>query len=221
MTRAATKGEKIHAAAVVHGAPATLALLFLFVSAGPSLAHHVMGGALPSTLWEGTLSGLAHPLIGIDHFAFMLAAALLVIRQQLAYLMLAAFVAASTAGVLLHLALVNLPAAEITIAVSVFIFGGGIVLRRSLNSTLLTALLVAAGVYHGYAFGESIVGAERSPLLAYLLGLAAIQYLVLVGALMLARYVGMPTERSVAYRGAGAVIALIGLVLFATQFAHL
>lgn len=135
--------------------------------------------------------------------------------------MLAAFVAASTAGVLLHLALVNLPAAEITIAVSVFIFGGGIVLRRSLNSTLLTALLVAAGVYHGYAFGESIVGAERSPLLAYLLGLAAIQYLVLVGALMLARYVGMPTERSVAYRGAGAVIALIGLVLFATQFAHL
>lgn len=60
MTRPATKGEKIHAAAVVRGAPATLVLLFLFMSAGPSLAHHVMGGALPSTLWEGTLSGLAH-----------------------------------------------------------------------------------------------------------------------------------------------------------------
>jgi urease accessory protein len=31
-----------------------------------------MGGDLPETHWLGLLSGLAHPVIGIDHLVFVL-----------------------------------------------------------------------------------------------------------------------------------------------------
>src|SRR5258708_8756452 len=41
----------------------------------PALAHHVMGGQVPVTFRDGLLSGLAHPIIGIDHFAAVVAAA--------------------------------------------------------------------------------------------------------------------------------------------------
>src|SRR5258708_9875864 len=39
----------------------------------PALAHHVMGGQVPVTFRDGLLSGLAHPIIGIDHFAAVVA----------------------------------------------------------------------------------------------------------------------------------------------------
>src|SRR6267378_3447944 len=34
-----------------------------------ALAHHVMGGKVPVTFMQGLLSGLGHPIIGLDHFA--------------------------------------------------------------------------------------------------------------------------------------------------------
>src|SRR5262245_38936435 len=42
-----------------------------------AFAHHFMGGQLPSTAWQGLLSGLGHPIIGIDHFAFTVAVGLM------------------------------------------------------------------------------------------------------------------------------------------------
>ena len=48
----------------------------LLVVASPASAHHPMGGKMPSTFFEGFLSGLAHPLIGVDHLAFIVAVGL-------------------------------------------------------------------------------------------------------------------------------------------------
>ena len=212
MTRIGNRGKRM-TMTIRRGACGAAALAWLIVPVEPALAHHVMDGNLPTVWWQGALSGLAHPIIGLDHLAFMLAAALLVIRQRMAPLMLAAFVLASTVGVFLHLALFNLPAVEPAIAVSVLIFGLGVAMARSIGAAVMTALLVAGGIYHGYAFGESIVGAERSPLAGYLIGLAVIQYLVMLGTLLLARYIGMPLALPMAYRGAGAAIALVGLTM--------
>src|SRR5262249_57307576 len=49
---------------------ATLMLAPYFAPA--ALAHHLMGGEVPSTVWQGLLSGLGHPIIGLDHFAFII-----------------------------------------------------------------------------------------------------------------------------------------------------
>ena len=39
----------------------------------PALAHHPFGGETPRTIAEGLLSGLGHPVIGLDHLAFTVA----------------------------------------------------------------------------------------------------------------------------------------------------
>src|SRR5262249_61127194 len=43
----------------------------------PASAHHLMGGKLPGNAWEGFLSGLGHPIIGPDHFAFVVGVGLI------------------------------------------------------------------------------------------------------------------------------------------------
>ena len=44
---------------------------WFFVSlASPALAHQPMGGVVPETLLHGLMSGVGHPIIGLDHFAF-------------------------------------------------------------------------------------------------------------------------------------------------------
>lgn len=49
----------------------------LLVVFAPVFAHHPMGGMTPQTFSQGLLSGLGHPIIGLDHFAFLVAAMLL------------------------------------------------------------------------------------------------------------------------------------------------
>ena len=39
-------------------------------------------------------------------------------------------------------------------------------------------LFAVAGLFHGYAYGEAIVGAETAPLAAYFLGFALIQFVL-------------------------------------------
>ena len=56
---------------------AGLFLLSIALSIDPALAHHVMGGHMPVTFADGLLSGLAHPIIGFDHFAAVVAVACL------------------------------------------------------------------------------------------------------------------------------------------------
>src|SRR5258707_10247416 len=79
----------------------------------PALAHHVMGGQVPVTFRDGLLSGLAHPIIGIDHFAAVVAVACLAAAPRAGSFLFVCFVVAMVAGVALHLCVTPPPAAEI------------------------------------------------------------------------------------------------------------
>ncbi|MGB5973114.1 MAG: HupE/UreJ family protein, partial [Nodosilinea sp.] len=89
------------------GAIAIVALLLVPL---PGLAHHPMGGRVPSTSLEGFWSGLAHPVIGIDHLAFVVAVGLLAAVSTWGIAIPAAFVLAAMVGTGLHLAAMTLPA---------------------------------------------------------------------------------------------------------------
>jgi urease accessory protein len=42
------------------------ALVVVCLLAEPAFAHHPMGGLTPATFADGLLSGLGHPVIGLD-----------------------------------------------------------------------------------------------------------------------------------------------------------
>lgn len=143
---------------------------------GGAAAHHPMGGEVPSTLWQGLLSGVAHPIIGLDHFAFVIGIGLLAGTAGLGLLMPMAFVAAMASGLGLSVAGHGIPGAEIYVALSVVLIGISIWRRGpGENRKLECAAFAAAGLFHGIALADAAIGAEPTPLAAYIAGLAITQ----------------------------------------------
>lgn len=196
------------------------AIAALSVSA-PAFAHHPMGGATPSNLLEGLLSGFGHPVLGLDHFAFIIAAGLLAAPRSRALLLPVAFVVGSFAGSLLHLQGVDLPGGEFLIAGSVILMGLLLATARRIDDGLFAGLLGLAGLLHGHALAEAIFGAEAAPLVAYLGGLAVTEYAiaaaVVVGWRLLASGMAAGLPRLSQFAGAG--VAAIGAVFLALNVA--
>jgi urease accessory protein len=194
----------------------SLALIAMSAGIAPASAHHVMGGATPATFAQGLLSGLGHPVIGLDHLTFVLAVGLAVGASGLNLLMPAIFVGASAVGVALHVHGVTLPAAEIGVAGSVLIAGAMLARGATFGSVVWTTLFLFAGLFHGYTFGESIFGAEATPLAAYLLGLIVIQTLLATATALIVRRQGTsriaPTPRLI-----GAAICGVGIAVLASH----
>ena len=84
--------------------------------ASPASAHHVMDGALPSTGWQGLLSGLAHPIIGIDHLAFIIGVGLMAHLAGRIALLPLLFVVGTVLGCFMHIQGYDLPWSELVIA---------------------------------------------------------------------------------------------------------
>jgi urease accessory protein len=200
-----------------HGARVA-ALALCTMLAPPAGAHHAIGGEIPSNGWEGFLSGLAHPILGLDHFAFVVAAGLIAALHRHGVLIPIAFAAASLIATGIHLLSWNLPAPELMISLSVLLFGV-LLIARQLRLPIVVVLAAASGIFHGYAYGESIVGAEMTPLWAYLLGLALVQLAVGLSTRWLVDTALRPTfsQGSVPLRLAGFAIGFVGLAYLATQ----
>jgi urease accessory protein len=190
--------------------------ILVLAAAEPAFAHHLMGGHMPVTFTQGLLSGLGHPVIGIDHFAAVVAVGCLAAAHRAGAALAIAFVIAMMAGVGLHLHGTTVPAAELLVALSVVALGAVLLRWPQLSISTALGLFVVVGLIHGYALGESIYGAERSPLVAYLIGLAVIQSAVALGAMGLARAV-MRKADALKLRFIGAGIAGIGLAVLAQQ----
>jgi urease accessory protein len=195
-----------------------LSSLLLLLSQ-PVWAHHVMGGMMPQTFLQGLLSGFGHPMIGLDHLAFIIGVGLLSLRFKQRHLLPLAFVAATLAGTGVHLLLINLPAVELCIAISVVIMGILLITDARLPLALTAALFALAGLFHGYAYGESIVGAETSPLLAYLLGFGLIQYAIAVATMRVVTMLSMSSRfrESFWLRTGGGAVAAVGAVFLLAQ----
>ncbi|MFS8822997.1 urease accessory protein [Thermostichus sp. MS-CIW-19] len=180
-----------------------------WLASGPAFAHHALGGRLPATGWEGFLSGLAHPVIGPDHLAFVVAIGLIAARQPWRYGIPLGFVLASLLGTGIHLAGWDpLGLTELVIASSVVLFGLLLAQSRQIPSWLLLLWGSLAGLFHGYAYAEAIIGAEPMPWLGYLLGLSLVQYGVALFALWAAETWGSRIPGLL--RWAGWAIAVVG-----------
>ena len=155
----------------------------------PAAAHHPMGGAMPQTLWQGFASGIGHPVIGLDHLAFLLAAGVLAaaLPRNQAFRAMVGFLAAGMLGLTLHMAGIGLGMTEALVAASVLLAGLALLIAKRVSAPALLAGFALAGLFHGHAFAEAVIGAEATPILAYLAGLAVVQGALMLGAMALAR----------------------------------
>lgn len=185
-----------------------------------AFAHHPGGGEAPQSLFAGLLSGLAHPVIGLDHLAFVVGVGLLAALTPHRLAAPLVFVAATVLGTLLHLMAVDLPAAEFVIALSVAGIGILALSGRSLGLAPVAALFAVAGLFHGYAYGEAVVGSRADAVLAYLVGFAAIQYAVAIAAGHVAVALlghSRPARENLGLRITGGVVAGAGAIILGEQ----
>ncbi|MGL5806521.1 MAG: HupE/UreJ family protein [Xenococcaceae cyanobacterium] len=199
-----------------------ISLLGLLWSSQQAIAHHPMGGNLPSNFIEGFASGLGHPVIGLDHFAFVIASGLIAAGQTKGMRIPIAFVLTAMLGTGIHLMQVNLPIPEMVIAGSVIAFGAILAIehnrqdRTQLSLAILVSLAAIAGIFHGYAYGESIVGAQTSPLIAYLIGFTSIQSSIALAGLAVGKAIFKQkgARFDLTMRFLGLAIGAIGVVFF-------
>ena len=194
-----------------------LAAAFLVTGIGSAAAHHPMGGAMPTTFMEGFLSGIGHPVIGIDHLAFIIAIGIAAAFVSGGLGIIAGFIAASSIGVLAHVIELNVPLVEVLVAASVIFAGAALAVGLTSARAGWLVLAIIAGLFHGYAFGEAVVGAERSVIGAYLIGLAIIQAVIAIVAMIASRSLFVPAgARPMALRATGGALAALGIFLLVT-----
>lgn len=147
------------------------AILLLATAPKAALAHHAMGSRTFGTLVEALLSGLAHPVIELPHLAAILLAGALAVRvgrpAWIGYFVAGSFI--GTAALTLDL---PLSPSEALVQATPLLLAGFFVLRAPKGRVSDALALLAVGVVHGMAFAEAIVGAEPTPIVAYLVGLA-------------------------------------------------
>lgn len=183
--------------------------LSLLIITPPAIAHHPTGKQIPNNFTEGFLSGLGHPVIGIDHLVFLIGIGLLAaIGSKLGVIIPMAFTIATAFGTGIHLQSVDLPVPELIISASVLLIGIFLAKANQNNLVLVAIVSAIAGIFHGYAYGESIVGAEPMALGAYLLGFCAIQLGISAAVFYIGRLVlNKPTVSSdLPFRFAGFTI---------------
>lgn len=153
----------------------SLSTVLLVTLATPALAHHPFGGTTPNNWVQGFLSGVGHPVIGPDHLIFTIIVGLLATRFKPRWVVPAVFLAAAAIGTGAHLMMVDLPAPEFFISLSVLLFGGLAAYGRRLSMGGVAVLTLLSGLFHGYAYGEAVIGAEMTPLVSYLAGFTVMQ----------------------------------------------
>jgi urease accessory protein len=177
-----------------------------------------MGNQLPATFAQGLLSGLGHPVIGLDHLAAIIAIGCIAATQPRGAMLAVGFVIAMIVGTIVHLGEATIPYGEILVTLSVFVLGLVMLRLRPIPPLVALGLFVPVGFFHGYALGESIVGAEPAPLYAYLAGLAIIQSAIALTAMTLTRrLIQRRSLEPVSLRLLGAGIAGVGFALLAQQ----
>jgi urease accessory protein len=211
------KTAKVNRVTVVV-AIATFTCVALVLLASPAFAHHPMGGRTPASWFEGLMSGLGHPVIGLDHLTFVVAMGLLAATQRWRMVMPISFLSAGLVGTGLHLMSWSLPVPEIVVSGSVLVAGWMIVRQSPFNAVVGAILAAIAGVFHGYAYGEAIIGAESGALVAYLVGFTLIQAVISLGAYQVAQALWRQQDlvSQIKLRHAGFLICGVGLAFLSS-----
>ncbi len=178
---------------------------FCVAIAAPAFAHS--GGELAG----GFAGGFAHPLLGPDHIAAMLAVGLwgAFLGMPAMLILPVVFPLVMALGGALGILGIPLPGIEIGIAVSAVVLGLMVALAAKPNLWIAALLVGIFAIFHGHAHGAELP--EGADAVAYSLGFViatGLLHLAGIGFGLLAQW---PAGR-IAVRAAGSLIAIAGLV---------
>ena len=168
---------------------------------------------VPATLYAGVLSGVAHPVLDLAHFGFLLALAVLALRSAQPLRLLAIFLAAVLVGAGAHLAGIEpLEGQGLAGWMAATALLGGLVIAlppRGRPSAIAASIALAvAGLLHGSGYAESVEGASLPVLAAYFTGVFVVQSAIALAGVQALRLAATKGRLDVG-EGALASIALV------------
>jgi urease accessory protein len=112
----------------------------------------------------------------------------------------------------------NLPLSDKVIAASVIAAGWLIAAGHANRQPVWMLLAAAAGLFHGYAFGETVIGAERGVIGAYLAGLAVAMTLVAAAVMLMAsQMLRLADAKALPVRVTGLAVTAVGVGMLALK----
>jgi urease accessory protein len=171
---------------------------------------------MPTTFLEGLVSGLQHPALGLDHLAFLLVLGVAAALTRAGLAMILAFLA--TAAIATYGRAVNIDYPYVEQLVALTVVAAGVLLALGLGAKKLIWLPFAAvaGLLHGYAFGEEVLGADGQVIAAYIIGgTVACAVIALAVKLIASRVPGLSDASWWPLRLAGVLVAILGAYLLA------
>ena len=195
----------------------------------PAMAHHPLDGQAMLTFWHGFLSGIAHPVLGMDHLVFILTIGVSAAFARSKVLVAACVIVGVLAGVALTMTDISIPAVETLIAVSLIVLGAMVFAATFVNRSVtgrvpsFDVLLVAAvsvfSVLHGSVYALVLVQQQSLPM-AVLAGFVIALPVIYIGLLFLGRaatvgyqrfaYTALGPSRVMSLLSVGLGVSLLG-----------
>lgn len=178
---------------------------FLVLSLSPRLLAHTGHGG------SGFVSGIGHPILGLDHLLAMLCVGLLAAKlggKARGGIPLA-FVAAMLAGAILGILGLSFPLVEFFIVLSVVVLGCSLIPLRASLPGISGAGVALFAFFHGNAHGTEMP--ELAQASAYAAGFLIATASLLASGVLLGLLVAPSNRASHLLRFAGAAIAGMGL----------
>ena len=166
---------------------------------------------------SGLMHGLTHPITGIDHVLAMVAVGLLSVHLggRALWLVPLSFVGVMAVAGTLGMAGMQLPFAEVGIALSVVVLGLAVAVRLNVPTLTAIALVGFFAVFHGYVHGaEMPAAASGFPYAAGFVAATAMLHGAGVGLGLLIGLAGATLGRRMLQAGGGAM-ALFGTAVLA------
>jgi urease accessory protein len=166
---------------------------------------------------SGLMHGLSHPITGIDHVSAMVAVGVLAAQLggRALWLVPLSFVGVMGLAGALGMAGIQLPFAEVGIALSVIVLGLAVAFRSTLPVLGAMALAGFFAAFHGYVHGAEMPAAVSGlPYAAGFVGATAMLHAVGIGVGLLAGWEGGKLNRRLVQAGGGAM-ALFGIAVVA------
>ena len=185
----------------------------------PSLAfaHHPLAGQKMETFFQGFLSGIGHPILGFDHLFFIIGVGIICLLSKKIFIGPLTFIIGMILGLFSIILGYNLFLVEFVIAASLFLIGIFIISGKKINFNIISASLIVIGLFHGWAFGETIIGQEntgQSVISGYLLGLSLIIWAISITSSLIYKNIYKVFDlNDVKLKISGGIIAGMGMFI--------